>query len=122
MSKNFLKGSSLDKEDAKDLILYMAQNGFNRKIGQERYEITKDSKVFNVNSYLSAAKALQMVDRVEPKHQGYDQCWGFGASRPVLLNRLIDIERVLCQKGIKITDKMYVLSGNRELWADIDGP
>ncbi len=121
LRKNFLKGSSLDKEDAKDLILYMAQNGFNRKIGQERYEITKDSKVFNVDSYLSAAKALQMVDRIEPKHQEYDQCWVFGASRPGLLKRLIDIEYVLCQKGIKITDKTYVLSGNRELWADIDG-
>ena len=48
LRKDFLKGSSLDKEDAKDLILYMAQNGFNRKIGQERYDIRKDSKVFNI--------------------------------------------------------------------------
>ena len=122
LRKNFLKDSGLDAQDAADLILYMVQNSFNRKIGQERYEIalhqwTQESK----DAYLKAARGLHLIDRIEPKQQVYHQCWVCGASRLGLLKRLIDTEYMLNKKGIKITDKKYDLTGNRELWANIDG-
>jgi hypothetical protein len=120
LRKAWLRG--LDVEDAKDLMLYEAQHAFNRKASQERNEIKEQNWMNKYRDlYLSSAKDMGLIDRIEPKHQQYDAAWIAGASRVGVLARLIDFKYISDHKKIKLKDDIYILAGERELWAEIDG-
>lgn len=122
LRKNLFKDSGLDVQDAKDLILFIVQHDYGRKVGQERLEInSKDWMIVHKDSYIASAKKLKLIDRIEPKYKEYDECWICGASRPGLLKRLIDNQYVRDAHDVKVVGKTLILTGERELWADIDG-
>jgi hypothetical protein len=107
-------------EDIEAWILYVAQNAFNRKIGQERNELSsaqwmKDYEI----QYLEYAKTLGMIDAISPTQQEYDNDWIAGASRVGLLARILHHNTLIQQ--IKVHGEVLVLAGQRPLWADLDG-
>jgi len=120
LRKNFLEG--LDPEDARDLLLYISQHAFRRPEGTERYELTKESWMKdNFDSYMEAAKDIGLINRVRPTKEAYDYALIAGASRPILWARMLDFKFVSTIYHLQIKHPPMVLTGNRELWAEIDG-
>ena len=122
LRKNLFKSAddTVKIEDVEAWILYVAQNAFNRKIGQERNELSsaqwmKDYEI----QYLEYAKTLGMVDAIAPKQQEYHDDWIAGASRVGLLARILH-HNILIQQ-VKVNGGVLVLAGQRPLWADLDG-
>jgi hypothetical protein len=104
-----------------DFLLYVAQNAFNRNVGQERNELLTQNwmKVYETE-YLQEAKMLGLVDRKFPNLFEYDEAWIAGASRVGVLMRLLDYNYIL-SLGIKVKGDEVIHAGQRELWANIDG-
>ncbi len=122
LRKNLGKGTELDEQDVMDLILYTAQNAFGRKLGQERNElVSQDWMNKYQKEYFTAAATLRLIDREVPEHQYYDLAWIAGASRIGVLARIIDYHYILSKYGIKVGGETAVLTGERGLWANIDG-
>lgn len=122
LRKNLGKGTELDEQDIVDLLLYISQNAFSRKSGQERNElISKDWMNEYEEAYLKTAKILNFIDRKVPEHQEYDGAWIAGASRIGVITRIIDYNYILSKYNIKIKGETLVLAGARPLWANIDG-
>ena len=114
--------NTLNPADIKDLILYLAQNAFGRKQGQEVNEISPIQDITrSPEHYLTQAKELGLVDRIEPSKKSYDAALVLGASRIGLFARASDLKRVLEEKGIDIKHGIIILAGERPLWAQIDG-
>ncbi len=106
--------------DVEDWLLYVAQNAFNRKVGQERNELTNENWMIKYASqYIDAAKQLGLIDEISPQHQEYVESWIAGASRIGLLARIIYYNKIIEQ--IKVNEPVAVLTGERLLWANIDG-
>jgi len=122
LRKNLGKGTELDEQDAMDLILYISQNAFGRKQGQERNELASQDWMNKYKQdYFEAAKILGLIDREIPAHKDYDEAWIAGASRIGVLTRIIDYHYTLSKYGINIRGGTEVLAGERGLWANIDG-
>ena len=122
MRRNLFKSDTLDLQDAMDLILYMGQHAFTRKIGEERYELrTPDWIVNYAKEFDEAARSLELMERKEPLLTEYDGVWIAGASRLSLLQRIIDFNNHVVLGKIKVIGETLVLAGERELWANIDG-
>lgn len=121
LCKNFGEGTELNIQDIMDLILYLAQNAFNRTFGQERSEVVAQNWMAKYkDEYLKAAAILQLIDREIPKYKHYDVAWIAGASRFNMITRIIDYYYAISKYNIKINN-VEVLTGDRELWANIDG-
>ena len=121
MRENLFKAEFLEVQDVMDYLLYVAQNAFNRKLGQERNELMQQEwMVQHINDYVASARILGLVDREFPKRLEYDEAWIAGASRLNLFARIVDYKYLLSQ-GIKITGLTLVLAGERPLWANLDG-
>lgn len=122
LRKNLGKGSLLDEQDLRDLILDMSQNAFSRVAGQERNELSSKAWMSTYErEYLGNAATLRLIDREPPEQQLYDLGWIAGASRPGVLARIIDYRNILEKYNIKIIGGTSVLAGARPLWANIDG-
>ncbi|KJW07302.1 hypothetical protein OTUT144_0640, partial [Orientia tsutsugamushi str. UT144] len=122
LRKNFGEGTELDVQDIMDLILYLAQYAFNRKFGQERNEVVAQNWMTKYkDEYLKEAEILQLIDREIPKYKNYDVAWIAGASRFNMITRIIDYYYAISKYNIKINSNIAVLTGDRELWANIDG-
>jgi hypothetical protein len=122
LRKNLFKSDNIDVQDALDLILYIGQHGFNREIGQERYELVSHDGINNyADEYRQAARILRLIDREDPCLNEYDGVWIAGASRQALSQRIIDFNNYLVLRNITIHGEILVLAGERELWANIDG-
>ncbi|MCC8417458.1 MAG: hypothetical protein LN588_02915 [Rickettsia endosymbiont of Bryobia graminum] len=97
LRKNLFKDT--DKVEIQDIeawILYVAQNAFDRKIGQERNElVAKDWMNKHRDEYFQSAKELGLIDEVLPKHQKYDEAWIAGASRIGILARIIHFNKII---------------------------
>lgn len=121
LRKNLFKDSTkLEVEDVKAWILYVSQNAFNRKVGQERNELSsQDWMDKNKDQYIKAARELDLIDEIFPKTQLYDEGWIAGASRIGLFARILYYNKLIEQ--IKITGDTIVLAGARPLWANLDG-
>ncbi|WP_425361924.1 hypothetical protein [Candidatus Tisiphia endosymbiont of Mystacides longicornis] len=121
LRKNLFKATNeLSVRDVEDWLLYVAQNAFNRKVGQERNELTNENWMIKYASqYIDAAKQLGLIDEIPPQHQEYAESWIAGASRIGLLARIIYYNKIIEQ--IKINGSVLVLAGARPLWANIDG-
>jgi len=122
LRKNFGKDSGLDDQDMRDLLLYLSQNAFNRKIGQERNEL-KSLKWMQEHEeeFNEAAEVLKLIDRHEPNYPVYDIAWIAGASRVGLLARIIDYIFTTSKYYLTIKENPIVLARARELWANLDG-
>jgi hypothetical protein len=121
LRKALFRGSDIDEKDVMDLMLYMEQHAFNRKAGQERNELTKQSWMEGYKEYYTtAAKNLDLIDRIKPQKKSYVEAWIAGASRVGVLARIIDLEYAITQNKIQVPYK-YTLAGGRELWANLDG-
>lgn len=111
----------MQEQDCMDLILYVAQNAFNRELGVERNELTSKEWMKQYQSeFLASASVLGLINRINPLGKEYDAALIAGASRIGILARLVDYNFYL-KNGIKITGDTFILAGNRELWAEIDG-
>ncbi len=121
LRKNLFKATNeLNIRDVEDWLLYVAQNAFNRKVGQERNELTSEDWMTKYASqYIEAARQLGLIDEIPPQHQEYAESWIAGASRIGLLARIIYYNKIIEQ--IKINGSVLVLAGARPLWANIDG-
>ncbi|MCC8397769.1 MAG: hypothetical protein LN569_00330 [Rickettsia endosymbiont of Labidopullus appendiculatus] len=121
LRKNLFKATNeLNIQDVEDWLLYVAQNAFNRKVGQERNElISEDWMTKYASQYIEAARQLRLVDEIPPQHQEYAESWIAGASRIGLLARIIYHNKITEQ--IKVNGPVLVLAGARPLWANLDG-
>ncbi|WP_341758150.1 hypothetical protein [Candidatus Tisiphia endosymbiont of Ditula angustiorana] len=121
MRKNLFKATNeLNIRDVEDWLLYVAQNAFNRKVGQERNELTSEDWMTKYASqHIEAARQLGLIDEISPQHQEYTESWIAGASRIGLLARIIYYNKIIEQ--IKVNGSVLVLTGARPLWANIDG-
>ncbi|CAF2993533.1 unnamed protein product [Rotaria sp. Silwood2] len=121
LRKNLFKDNpKIEVEDVKAWILYVAQNAFNRKAGQERNELTSQGWMDkNKEQYINAAKELGLIDEILPKVQEYTEGWIAGASRIGLFARIIYYNKLIEQ--VKIKGDTIVLAGERPLWANLDG-
>lgn len=122
LRKNLAKDTELDQQDVMDLVLYISQNAFGRKAGQERNELgSQDWMTKYKEEYFVAAKILRLIDRETPQYSEYDGAWIAGASRIGVLARIIDYNNIISKYDIKVKGETSVLAGARELWANIDG-
>lgn len=123
LSKNFLKNADIDVQDAQDLLLYIAQHAFNRKAGQERNELTSQDWMHkHKDIYMQSARELNLIDSIEPAQGAeYQLRWIAGASRVGVLSRLIYDSYISDAKALKVSGDTSILTGERELWANIDG-
>lgn len=121
LRKNLFKSTdSVKTEDIEAWILYVAQNAFNRQVGQERNELTSSNWMeLYKEEYMKYAKTLGMVDAIVPTQQEYPQAWIAGASRVGLLARILNHNTLM--EEIKINGGVLVLAGERPLWANLDG-
>lgn len=118
LRKNLFDG--LSEKDAMDFILYLGQKAFDRKEGQERYQLEERNWMEqHKQEYIKAARILGLYDTILPKYQNYDEAWIAGASRIGIMTRLLDYNHQL--HSIKINGKTLILAGARPLWAEIDG-
>lgn len=101
--------------------MYISQHAYARKLGQTRNELSVQDWMHKYElEYLTAAKTIALIDRIHPQHKEYDICWIAGASRIGALCRIIDYYYLVSTKNIKI-GKTQILTGARELTADMDG-
>ena len=122
MRKNLLKSDTIDIQDAVDLILYIGQHAFSRRIDQERCElVSPDWLITYTMEYSDAARLLCLIDREHGSVTVYDGCWIAGAARMTLAERIIDYNYSILSRNIKINGETLVLAGEREIWANIDG-
>ena len=122
LRKNLAKGEYLSEQNVLDLLLYISQNAFGRQHNQERDELrSQDWMTKYQKEYFDVARKLRLIDREEPTHMAYDASWIAGASRVGVLSRIIDYTNILLKYGINIYGKTFVLAGERELLADLDG-
>jgi hypothetical protein len=122
LRKNLGKNTELDQQDMMDFLLYTSQNAFGRASGQERNELNSQDWMNKYSQeYLTAAKALRLIDREAPHYLAYDGAWIAGASRIGLFARIIDYKYVISNYDIKINGETAILAGARPLWANIDG-
>ena len=116
-----ISGSSYDADQIAGLILYIAQTAFDRKRGQERSELNRknwmtESKV----EYFDAAERLGLINAIHPNFDiHYDAVVVLGASVPGVYPRLLELNYYVHDE--LDYDHIFVLSGQRELWAEIDG-
>jgi hypothetical protein len=122
LRKNLFKSDNIDLQDALDLILYIGQYAFARDVGQERYELVSYEWMSNYpDEFRQAARLLRLIDREYPSLNEYDGGWIAGASRVALSQRIIDYNNCIVSRNIKICGETFVLAGEREMWANIDG-
>lgn len=117
-----LFGNQLDEQDSMDFLLYIAQHAFNRKKGQERDSLIYEGWMKEYkDEYLEAARILGLIDRIKPSRKNYDLAWIAGTSHPKLLARTVDYFFVSSKYNICIKDETSVLTGEQELYAEIQG-
>lgn len=112
----------LNEQEGADLLLYIAQHAFNRKFGKEVDELQAEKWMTKYRyEYIEAARVLGLIDRVEPSYKEYDAGWIAGSTRLGFLARSIDYLNIISSGVIAMKGEMWVLTGGRELWAEIDG-
>ena len=107
------------KQNVADMILYLSQNAFDRKKGQERNELEKKPwSDIHQELYSQNAKILGMIEERTPLQKKYDETWIQGASRLRITTRMQSAKEYQ-KNGIDL-GQVRLLTGERELWAEID--
>ena len=103
-----------------NLILYIIQHAFGRKIGDERADIkTSDILARYSEEYKKAAQEIGMIDPVLPRAVSYDIGVIAGTSR----QNIVDVRLPDYQTHLSLVTNGYTIisAGKRQLWAEIDG-
>jgi hypothetical protein len=112
--KNFF-----DEKDIEDVVVQLGQSAFGRTKNQERSEINNhDWMAAYHDKYLRNAEILGLVLEKKPLFKTYDETWLQGSARPSAEKRVQYLKK-LKKLGIK-TGAIRVMTGARELWAEID--
>ncbi len=123
LRKNLFKtnhNDTVSTEDVEAWLVYVAQNAFNRKVGQERNELKHAPWMdMHKTEYLEYVKTLGLVDPIKPTLNEYDDVWIAGASMIGLSTRMLNHFQIV--QGIKIYGSELALAGERGLWAELDG-
>ncbi len=108
-----------DLSDASEIMVRLAQSAFGRDLNVERREITSQSWMEeNKKKYLKNAEDIGLVAEKKPAHMNYDETWIMGGGRFRMQDR-IKKAKAMCDSGINC-GVMRLLTGDRELWAEID--
>ncbi len=118
--KNLFCESTFDIEDIEDFIVYLTcQNAFGRLENQERNEIESQDwmKIYN-QQYLENASKIGLINEETPAFLKYDESWIMGSGRYASIRRVKHLKEI-ADSGIDVGE-IRILSGNRELWVEID--
>lgn len=109
-----------DIQDIEDFIVYLVcQNAFGRIPNQERNEITPQiwMQIYQ-QQYLENAQKIGLIEEIKPTFKKYDESWVMGAGRYRTMTRIAHLKQLI-DSGFEV-GKVRLLSGNRELWVEID--
>lgn len=121
LQQNLFSADFFDKQDIEDFFVYLGQTAFARKQNQERNELDPQAWMQDqekAERFLRNAKILGMIDEINPSKRKYDESWIQGASRARTQKRIKYLKRLQDQGtncGI-----VRLLTGEREMWAEID--
>lgn len=118
--KNLFSEDIFEIEDIEDFIVYLiCQNAFKRLANQERNEITQEewTKIYH-QQYIENAYKIGLVKEEEPLFKEYDETWVMGCGRAGAITRIKHLKDVF-DSGVNVGE-VRILSGNRELWVEID--
>ncbi len=108
-----------DLSDAFELVVRVAQSAFGRSANVERNELGVELWMEkNKEEYLENAKSIGLIEEKVPSHRDYDETWIMGAARIRIKDRLEYVKKMQ-DSGINC-GAMRLLTGERELWAEID--
>lgn len=118
--ENFMKSDVFfDEQNISDMMLFLAQNAFGRLVNQERNELSGQSwQDAHKARYLQNAGILNMVSEQLPQEKKYDETWILGAARPRVKTRMESAKKY--QKKECDLGSVRLLTGERELWVEID--
>ncbi|MES2676868.1 MAG: hypothetical protein V4612_00940 [Pseudomonadota bacterium] len=109
-----------DIQDIEDFMVYLVcQNAFGRIPNQERSEIVPQvwMQIYQ-QQYLENAQKIGLIAAINPNFTKYDESWVMGAGRYRTTTRIKHLKQLI-DSGIDV-GKIRLLSGNRELWVEID--
>ena len=108
-----------EQEDVEDLLLYLGQEAFGRRSGQERSDLIEhDWMRICKEEYLKNAEIIGFIKEKKPHHQKYDESWIQGGARSRLISRINYLKKIKDQKidlGL-----VRILTGIRELSLELD--
>ena len=114
--KSLFKSLPKDNQELPlDLIVYWGQSAFSRSKNQERSEL-KQPETYATNTIFDLAKDIGFINSITSQDNIYDEGWVLGTSRHEMIDRIKDINNT----GY-LFRHLRLLTGNRELWAEIDG-
>lgn len=112
-------GSFLSEIDLKNIIVFLARKAFGRAPGQERSELQRQlwAEVYGHN-YLENAEKLGLILQEKPPEKKYDETWIQGSAYHNMRDRVL-YAKSLQDEGYDL-GFIRLLSGERELWLEID--
>jgi hypothetical protein len=118
--KNLFAEDIFDMEDIEDFIVYLiCQNAFGRVADQERNEIKQENWTQTYHQkYLENANKIGLIENIDPLLSRYDESWVMGAGRYRTMTRIKHLKQII-DSGVDV-GTIRLLSGNRELWVEID--
>jgi hypothetical protein len=128
-SRKFNAGILLDKfsshsafftsNEIKNIMVYLGRKAFGRNVGQERNEIQQYPwGEIHREHYMENAQKLGLIFEVKPQLQKYDETWIQGAAYFRTRTR-IEYTKKLQDEGFDL-GTIRILTGDRELWVEID--
>ena len=121
LRKHLFNSDLISESDALDFLLYIGQHAFNRRLNQERNELSEQTWIKQYeDEYTKVATDLGLVERIPPSKTLYDEAVVLGAARYTVTGRILDY---IYNKnnGIVIKGITTALAGKRPLWGEIDG-
>lgn len=121
LRKHLFNTDAISESDALDLLMYIGQHAFNRKLNQERNELSEQTWMEQYKGeYTAVATDLGLIERISPSYESYDEAVVLGAARYTVTGRILDY--IYNQNnGTVIKGITTALAGGRPLWAEIDG-
>ena len=112
-------GFFFDDQNISDMMLFLAQNAFGRSALQERSELARQewSDVHKAK-YLENTKILGVFDEINPACAKHDETWIQGAARLRTKTRMTSAKKYQ-DHGVDL-GAVRLLTGERELWVEID--
>lgn len=115
--ENLFKSEIFDRQDVEDVLVYLAQSAFGRNTNQERNELARQAwQALHKERYIENARKMGMIEAATYKDSpSFDEAWIQGAARFRTTTRV----QSLRDSSVKY-DKARMLTGERELWVEID--
>lgn len=118
--KNLFKDIDLPADVVAAWVVYITQNAFGRKAGEERNVLSNNNSMDTLlrEKQLQAFKELGLIDEISPKLSQYSGVWILGGSFVKLIKRIEDFKVKL---NNKIVGEITILAGERPLCVELDG-